>query len=396
VQNGSPNDRGSRWGRWVLVLAALGVGLILVLALARPRGAVVQTAAVKKGRILVPVRSDGSLEPPPGGELRAEESATVGRIVATEGARVKTGDLLLILEAPELSQKALDARSEALNLSAELESAHAEVADAERQEKHLREIAESDARLLAGGAITKASADSDERALRAAEDRVRAARAKVSGLEGSGSRLALAERAAGDLEKRVVSLSVRAPQEGLVYGLPRRVGEAVSKGEVVGNVIDPLRRRVRARVDQPDLPRIAVGQRLEVTFDGLPQESWSGRIVSVAPGLRSEAGREVGDVIGEVADAQAKLPANASVEVQIVAGEKADVLVVPRAALLRDGDRRFVYVYEDGRARRRDVSVGLLGLNEAEVASGLRENERVILPGAATLSDGLRVRPARA
>src|SRR5262249_10269525 len=156
------------------------------LALARPRGAVVQTAAVKKGRILVPVRSDGSLEPPPGGELRAEESATVGRIVATEGARVKTGDLLLILEAPELSQKALDARSEALNLSAELESAHAEVADAERQEKHLREIAESDARLLAGGAITKASADSDERALRAAEDRVRAARAKVSGLEGSG------------------------------------------------------------------------------------------------------------------------------------------------------------------------------------------------------------------
>jgi hypothetical protein len=68
---------------------------------------------------------------------------------------------------------------------------------------------------------------------------------------------------------------------------------------------------------------------------------------------------------------------------------------VPRAALLRDGDRRFVYVYEDGRARRRDVTVGLLGLNEAEVASGLRENERVILPGATALSDGLR-RPPRA
>jgi multidrug efflux pump subunit AcrA (membrane-fusion protein) len=81
------------------------------------------------------------------------------------------------------------------------------------------------------------------------------------------------------------------------------------------------------------------------------------------------------------------------VEVEIVTGEKADALVVPRAALLRDGDRRFVYVYEDGRARRREVSVGLLGLSDAEVASGLRENERVIVPGGAPLSDGLRVRP---
>jgi HlyD family secretion protein len=387
---------GSSWLRWVLILGALAAGLLVVLALARPRGAVVQTAAVRKGRILVPVRSDGSLEPPPGGELRAEESATVGRIVATEGARVKPGELLLVLDSPDLSQKALDARSDALNLSAELESARAEAAEADRQEKHLREIFEADARLLAGGAITKAAADADERAWRAAEDKLRAARARIAGLEGSGSRLALSERGASDLERRAASLSVRAPAEGTVYGLPRRVGEAVSAGQVVANVIDPLRRRVRARVDQPDLPRIAVGQRLEVTFDGLPQQRWSGRVVSVAPGLRSEGGREVGDVIGEIADPQAKLPANAAVEVEIVAGEKADALVVPRAALLRDGDRRFVYVYEDGRARRRDVSVGLLGLDEAEVASGLRENDRVILPGGAPLTDGLRVRPGRA
>jgi len=327
--------------------------------------------------------------------LRAEESATVGRIVASEGDRVRAGDLLLVLESPDLSQKALDARSEALGLSADLESARAELAEAERQEKHLREISESDARLLAGGAITKAGAETDERAWRAAEDRLRAAKARAAGLEGSGSRLALSERAAADLERRASSLSVRAPVEGIVYGLPRRVGEAVSAGQVVANVIDPLRRRVRARVDQPDLPRIAVGQRLQVTFDGLPQEHWSGRVVSVAPGLRTESGRDVGDVIGEIADAQAKLPANAAVEVEIVTGEKADALVVPRAALLRDGDHRFVYVYEDGRARRREISVGLLGMSDAGVASGLRENERVILPGGAPLADGLRVRPGR-
>ena len=396
MRNDSDVRPRSGWIRWLFAFAALAVGLVLVLALARPRGAVVQTAPVRKGHLVVPVRSDGSLEPPPGGELRAEEAGTVARLVASEGDRVKAGDLLLVLESPDLSQKALDARSEALGLSAELESARAELGEAERQEAHLREISQADARLLAGGAITKSTAEEDERAWHAAEDRLRAARARVEGLGGSVSRLALGERSATELERRAAALSVRAPAAGVVYGLPRRVGEAVSAGQVVANVIDPLRRRVRARVDQPDLPRIAVGQRLEVTFDGLPGERWSGRVVSVAPGLRTESGREVGDVVGEIADVQSKLPANAAVEVQIVAGEKPDALVVPRAALLRDGDRRFVYVYEDGRARRRDVTVGLLGLNEAEVASGLRENERVILPGATALSDGLRVRPARA
>jgi RND family efflux transporter MFP subunit len=379
----------------VLALAALAIGLVLVLALSRPRGAVVETAAVRRGPIVVPVRSDGSLEPPPGGELRAEEAGFVGRVVATEGARVRAGDVLLVLDAPDLSQKALDARSEAVGLSAELESARAELADAEREEKHLRDISEADSRLLAGGAITKSAADADERAWRAAEDKLRAARARVAALEGSQSRLALSERAAGELERRAASLSVRAPFDGVAYGLPRRVGEAVAAGQVVANVIDPLRRRVRARVDQPDLPRIAVGQRLQLTFDGLPGERWSGRVVSVAPGLRNEGGRDVGDVIGEIADSGARLPANAAVEVEIVTGEKPDALVVPRAALLRDGDRRFVYVYQDGRARRRDVSVGLLGMSEAEISSGLREHERVVLPGATPLSDGLRVRPAR-
>jgi membrane fusion protein (multidrug efflux system) len=179
-----------------------------------------------------------------------------------------------------------------------------------------------------------------------------------------------------------------------VYGLPRRVGEAVSAGQVVANVIDPAHRRLRARVDQPDLPQTAVGQRLIVTFDGLPRERWEGKVTFVDPGLRDVGGREVGEVLGEVADPRALLPSNAAVEVQIVTGEKAGAVVVPRASLIRDGERRYVYVLDHGRARRRDVQVGLLGLTEAEILSGVGEKDTVILPGSITLSEGLRVRAA--
>ncbi len=185
---------------------------------------------------------------------------------------------------------------------------------------------------------------------------------------------------------------VRAPADGLVYGLPRRAGEAVAAGQVVANVIDPARRRLRARVDQPDLPKTAPGQRLVVTFDGLPRERWEGTVTFVDPGLREVGGREVGDVLGDVADPGAKLPSNAAVDVQIVTGEKTGALVVPRASVFRDGEKRFVYVLEAGRARRRDVTVGLVGLTEVEVAGGLGDKETVILPGAVALADGVRVR----
>ena len=157
-------------------------------------------------------------------------------------------------------------------------------------EKHRREVVEADARLLEAGAITRAAAETDERALAQADDRFRAARERLTGLEGSGSRLALAERAAEESRAPRGALSVHAPSAGVVYGLPRRAGEAVAAGQVVASVIDPERRRLRARVDQPDLPRIATGQRLLVGFDGLPRERWEGKVTAVAPGLR-EVGR---------------------------------------------------------------------------------------------------------
>jgi hypothetical protein len=75
-------------------------------------------------------------------------------------------------------------------------------------------------------------------------------------------------------------------------------------------------------------------------------------------------------------------------------GERPGALVIPRAALRREGDRRFVYRFSEGRARHADVTIGLVGLTEAEVTAGLSEGDRVILPGAAPVSDGDRVVPA--
>src|SRR5262249_25964843 len=152
--------------------------------------------------------------------------------------------------------------------------------------------------------------------------------------------------------------------DGVVYGVPHRAGEAVTLGQVVANVTDPERPHVMLRVDAPDLPRVAVNQRFVLTFDGLPDVEWEGRVDSVAPGLREVAGREVGEVLGVVGGRGGALPFGASVNARIIVGERPSALVLPRAALQRDGARRFVYVERAGRAEPRDISVGLVGLNQ--------------------------------
>ncbi len=370
-----------------------------VAALSRPGGPAVQIASVKRADLVVPIQCDGVLEPPPGGELRAAQAAIVAEILARDGDRVTSGAPLVRLEDAELSRKALEARSEALRLEGEKAAAAADVAELEREQRRAQAVFDADVRLLASGAITKMTAEQNELALKQAQDRARAARARLASLEGgpegAAARVALSERSAAELERRVAALTVRAPAAGLVYGLPRRAGESIAAGQIVANVIDPAHRRLRARVDQPDLPQAAPGQRIIVSFDGLPRDRWEGTVSFVDPGLREAGGREVGDVLGEVEDPQAKLPSNASVDVQIVTGEKKGVLVVPRAGIFRDGDRRYVYVSEAGRARRREVSIGLLGLTQAEIVSGLSEGDAVILPGAVALSDGLRVRASK-
>jgi RND family efflux transporter MFP subunit len=401
MKEGSGSGPGGRKAlRWtgIATLVILLAGVIA--ALSRPRGVPVQVVPVRRGDLVVPIQCDGTLEPPPGGEMRAAEAATVAELLVHEGDHVKVGTPLLRLANPDLTQKALEARADALRLRAEREAAAADLADLERQVGHLRDVFDADGRLLGSGAITRMTYQADELALREAEDRARAARARLDGLEGTSksgaSRLALAEKAADDLERRAAALTVDSPAAGVVYGLPRRVGEAVAAGQIVANVIDPEHRRVRARIDQPDLPRVSPGERAIVGFDGLPHEHWEGKVTFVAPGLREVAGREVGEVLVEVADPEGKLPANAAVDLQIVTGEKKGTLVVPRASVFRDGERRFVYVFDHGRARRREIEIGLLGLTEAEALHGLEERDRVILPGATPLTDGARVRATKA
>ena len=352
------------------------LALIALVAIACTDAPTVQTATATRRALTVPILADGTLEPPPGGEVRAPEAAVVSGVLVREGQPVARGASLVRLDNPDLAQRVLSSRSESQQIDAAL-------AAAERDRDQARSVAETDARLLKSGAITRFEAEQ-------ATEKLRQAEAQVADLT---RRKRIAENGTHGLEARAGQMILRAPAAGVVYNLPR-AGESVVPGQLVATVSNPQHIRVRARVDAPDLPRVQAGQRLTVTFDGLPNQRWDGRVVLVPPGLRQVGAREVGEVIGEISGDAGALPANASVNVEIVVGERQSALVIPRGALQREGATRFVYQLVGGKAVRTAIQVGLIGPNDVEIAGGLREGDRVIVPGAVQLRDGQSVKAA--
>jgi multidrug efflux pump subunit AcrA (membrane-fusion protein) len=432
------------------LIAAVGIATGVVAW--RRRAVPVTLAPVVRADLLVRVLCDGRLEPPEGGESRVADGGTVAAIAVHEGDRVRRGQLLLRIANPDLDGRVRDARADVRQLTSDAAAIASELDRDQREAAWREQIVAGDRRLVAKGAVPRATLDADEVAWQQALDRAREAAARrdalrhvaghdaraesgaapESGRPAAASRLALAQATAAALARRLQALTVRAPLDGVVYGLPRAAGETVQPGQLVASVTDPDHPHVRCRVDQPDLPRVAPNQRLIVTFNGLPDRQWEGTVQRVGTGLREAGGREVGEIVGELSDPVHTLPANAAVDVQVVVAQKRGVLTIPRSALRRDADqgagaagggeggtgesggagslagipgagggagaggvRRFAYVVRGHHAHRRDVTVGLIGLAEVEVLSGLNEGERVVAEGPPTMEENVRVAEAK-
>lgn len=379
-----------RWGVAVAGLVIVGLGGALMLFL-RPSRVLVQVAVARSADLLAQVQCDGVLEPRPAGELRATSDGLVAELPIRDGAAVRVGELLLRIDDPALADEMRHAEAELVRLRGETAAAAAAAEEAAAQARHWREVTSGDRQLLEQGAIPRSQLDGDELAWSDAAARERGAGERLTALRGPGGQEALARAAVTAARRRLAALTLRSPVSGTVYGLPSWLGEAVRKGQLVASVVEPDRPRVRLRVDQPDLPRVVVGQQLAVTFAGMPGRQWDGRVIQVTAVLHRHDGREVGEVIGEIADPSHVLPLNASVDARIVLARASNVLSIPRAALYREGDRHVVYLLRRGRVHRHEVAVGLIGLNEVEITGGLTAGERVVIAGETPLVEGLRV-----
>jgi HlyD family secretion protein len=183
-------------------------------------------------------------------------------------------------------------------------------------------------------------------------------------------------------EDDLESTRLLAPFDGTVMAVNADVGEIVSSSAII-TLADLSLPLLEVFLDETDLGMIDVGYRVEVIFDALPDEVFSGEIIQVDPGLVVVSNVSyVRSVVLLDAESFAKpqvLPIGLNASVDVIGGEAQNALLVPVEALREiDASEYAVFVVdEDGQPKLRPVTVGLIDFTYAEIIDGLEEGEYV-------------------
>ncbi|MCC7016738.1 MAG: efflux RND transporter periplasmic adaptor subunit [Rhodospirillales bacterium] len=303
---------------------------------------VVAVANPERGTAIDSVYATGIVEPVSWAQVSSLVQGRIADIRVHDGDQVKVGDLLARLDDRE---------------------AQANLRQLEVREQYWQEELARQRALEARGVASRAN------------------------FERTQSDYLQAKAATAAARQRLEDLNLRAPISGTVLRQDGEVGEVVDKQKILFSIGQPKPLRVTADVDEEDIVRLASGQKVLVKADAFPERTLPGTVATITP---------KGDPINKSFRVRVALPDDTpllvgmTVEINVIARETADALLVPASAV-RDG---YVFVAEAGRAKRVRVRIGVRGTIRTEIVEGIAADARVILDPPARLTDEARIRVA--
>jgi multidrug efflux pump subunit AcrA (membrane-fusion protein) len=373
----------------------------------------VTLATAARGTITGTVTYTGTIAPLNEEDVYPRVTGRLVDIPVYPGDRVRAGQLVARLDDVELSSKVREAEAMAAvaqanraQMEADLVGARhgiaqmdKELAMVDAELAYASSVARRSEQLVASGAISRQEYEND-RSMAASLDAKRdAARAK---LEQARAMEAAARRKleAGDsmvAQNRAVLrtatvvrdyVNIVTPTSGYVVKRLVAPGVLVQPGMPILKIAQIDRVRLQANVGERDLASIRVGSPVIVSTAAAP-EPITARVTSVAPFV--DQGSRTAVVEAIVDNANRRFLPGQYVTMQLVTGDRADAVIVPRGAVARLGGRSTLWVAKDGKAESREVAIGLESGDRVEIVRGLAPGERVVARGQEGLYAGATV-----
>ncbi len=391
TENGRNHLGGKR--TWIILGGLILAVVVLAAFVSLRRSQVrIRVGHVERGTITASIATNGKIEALNNFEAHSPAATTVKKVYVQQGNWTKPGQLLLQLEDA-------NARLQAARAQAQLKGAEADItavetggtkeevlttrnalvkaeADRDAAQKNLLAMQ----RLFPTGAASQGELDNAQTQVRIADANVRMLQQKLSArysrqevghveAQEAEARASLAAAAELLRDSNVVS-----PLAGMVYSLPVQQGAFVNAGDLLVQVADLHKVRVRAFVDEPDIGRLQKGQSVEVTWDALPGRVWHGTIETLPTTVVQRGTRMVGEVTCVIENGALTLLPNTNISVAIVIARRENALMVPREAVHQDSQGQYVFQVVDGELVRRDVQTSIANLTRVEVTSALPDN----------------------
>jgi RND family efflux transporter MFP subunit len=328
--------------RWPWIVAAAAVVLGAALLWWREAPVSVRVVAPTRGPAVEAIYATGTVEPTVMMPIAPRVAGRIVELNVDEGSRVAKGQVLARLDDSDLASTVEELQARARFAQSQYERAQ---------------------NLVRQGFMAKAELDRTRADVDAAEAAVRRAKTQRD------------------------YMALAAPADGLIIRRDGEIGQFIPAGQAVFYLSCCAPLRVTAEVDEEDISRVSVGQKVVMRADALPGRVLDGRVAEITP---------KGDPVARSYRVRIKLAnpdalkVGMTVDANLVVGERHNALLVPSTAVQGDA----VWVVEDGRLRRRPVRVGVTGAGRSEIVDGLAPDAQVVDAPPAGLREGRHARVA--
>lgn len=344
------------WKQWLIALVlivavAAGAGIYISLeqgddgqSSRQPQPSAVNVIKPEQQFVRDNVSAVGNLQALNAVELTTEVSGRVVEINLVPNASVEQGKILLRLDDRQAG--------------ADLAVIEAQLADARRQYERAQ-------RLRSNNSISQSQVDE----LRTSVD------------------VAMAQRQAAQV--RLENHRIEAPFTGVIGLSDVSVGAYLQAGTTITTLDTSEQMELNFAVPERFIGQVRMGQRVRATSPAFPGETFNGELIELASRI-NELSRTL-TVRAVIDNADGRLRPGQFMSASLTLRER-EGLVIPEQAVMLRGDQKYVFVADDGVARRVSVQTGSRMPGMVEILDGLTAEDEVVVTGQDRLSSGDRLR----
>ena len=319
------------------------------------------------------------------------QAGRVFKVFADQGDKVAAGKVLGEMDPVDLEQKVIGAAASVAKARSSLLAAEALVRDTASRRTLARTSAERYNALFKADALSREIVDVKNNEANAAQSAHESAQAAAEAARGEVAR-ANADYAA--LISQRNNLQLVSPVDGLVVARDAEPGATVVAGQSVFRLIDPATLWIRTRIDQGRFQGIAVGQPAMIVLRSQPAKQLAGKVVRLE--VQADSVTEERFVNVAFNEAPGVLPLGELAEVTIDLPPVANALVVPAAAVKKQGKQNGVWLLEGNTLRFQPVEIGAQSLDgKVQILKGISLQDNVVVYSQQLLSDGMKVRAVK-
>jgi RND family efflux transporter MFP subunit len=292
-----------------------------------------------------------------------------------QGDKVKTGQLIATLEHAQQDALISSTQAQVASAQADTQRARAEMMNAKTNLDRYE-------RLVKEGFSTQQQFDTYETAYVSSRANYDAAAAK--------ERQAASEL--GRVKSSRQDYIMHSPLNGTVlsdYSLTQ--GEMISPSSPIVDIADLRRLKASLRVPENKIFVVRPGMDVFLKFDALPEEEFRGKVTRIDPYVDPATRTSAVEIELDNEAVGNRLRPGMFGQASIVEREFPDSVLLPESALGSDSEGFFVFIEENGTARRRNVKTGTRQGDSVHITDGITSGDRVIVFGGNNLNDGERV-----